>query len=161
MARRLVRCTSAGNLLDADDTEPASLQAGEQDMQNSFLPGLLGRRKLQLPEIPTKSQECKARIGRVTVKLKKGLVYDEEVDAIVNSTSQTLTLGAGNASRAMLQKAGSSIQDECNRKYPKGIQFGEIAETGGGNLYCGYIFHGCLKYWTTEENLNRFCDVVS
>lgn len=88
----------------------------------------------------------------MTVKLKKGLVYDEEVDAIVNSTSQTLTLGAGNASRAMLQKAGSSIQDECNRKYPKGIQFGEIAETGGGNLYCGYIFHGCLKYWTTEES---------
>lgn len=152
MARRLVRCTSAGNLLDADDTEPASLQAGEQDMQNSFLPGLLGRRKSQLPVTPTKSQECKARIGRVTVKLKKGLVYDEEVDAIVNSTSQTLTLGAGNASRAMLQKAGSSIQDECNRKYPKGIQFGEIAETGGGNLYCGYIFHGCLKYWTTEES---------
>lgn len=45
MARKLVRCTSAGNLLNADDTEPTSQQADEEDMQNSFLPGLLGRRK--------------------------------------------------------------------------------------------------------------------
>jgi O-acetyl-ADP-ribose deacetylase (regulator of RNase III) len=79
-------------------------------------------------------------------------VYEEEVDAIANSTSQTLTLNAGNASRAMVTRAGNSIQDECKRKYPNGITFGEIAETGGGNLYCGYIFHGCLKFWTAEES---------
>lgn len=86
------------------------------------------------------------------VKLKKGLVYDEEVDVIVNSMLQMLMFGVGNVFWVMLQKVGFFIQDECNRKYLKGIQFGEIVEIGGGNLYCGYIFYGCLKYWIMEES---------
>ncbi|XP_062571657.1 protein mono-ADP-ribosyltransferase PARP14-like isoform X3 [Saccostrea cucullata] len=151
MARRITRSASSGNLLEADDGSSKAPPLDEDDdLKSSFLPGLLGRRKKRLPS--EKPKDCQARIGRVKVTLKKGLVYEEEVDAIVNSTSQTLTLDAGNASRAMLQKAGRSIQQECTRKYPDGIKFGELAETGGGELYCGYIFHGCLKYWRAEES---------
>jgi hypothetical protein len=49
MARRMVRCVSSGNLLDADDgagTTPSS--DDENEMKNSFLPGLLGKRKYAL-----------------------------------------------------------------------------------------------------------------
>ncbi|XP_061165012.1 protein mono-ADP-ribosyltransferase PARP15-like [Saccostrea echinata] len=151
MARRITRSASSGNLLEADDgTSKAPPLDEDDDLKSSFLPGLLGKRKKRLPS--AKPKECQARFGRVKVTLKKGLVYEEEVDAIVNSTSQTLTLDAGNASLAMLEKTGRSIQEECKRKYPDGIKFGELAETGGGDLYCGYVFHGCLKYWRAEES---------
>lgn len=42
MARRLVRCSSAGNLLDADDTVASPTPIDDHDMKTSFLPGLLG-----------------------------------------------------------------------------------------------------------------------
>ena len=51
-------------------------------------------------------------------------------------------------SNALLQAAGRNIQREVSRGYPNGIQLGEIAITGGHNLYCALVYHCCLGKWS-------------
>lgn len=47
----------------------------------------------------------------------------------------------------MLQTGGQSLQVECSANYPNGIQFGDVAETSGGNLQCSKVFHGSMCKW--------------
>lgn len=42
---------------------------------------------------------------------------------------------------------GDTIQQECQSKYPNGLNTGEIAVTGGGNLTCKVVCHGALPAW--------------
>ena len=51
----------------------------------------------------------------------------------------------------MLKEAGDELQDECNRKYPRGVTYGDIAVTGGGKLRCKEVYHVCCKTWNGEE----------
>lgn len=68
-----------------------------------------------------------------------------KVDVIVNTVSPKLELRHGFLSHSILTSAGHTIQQECNLKYKKGIQHGEIAITSAGNLHeHKYIFHCAL-----------------
>lgn len=51
----------------------------------------------------------------------------------------------------MLDAAGAGLQTECKRKYPTGIQKGDVAVTGPGNLKCKFIFHGCLQKYGSSD----------
>ncbi|XP_033899512.3 protein mono-ADP-ribosyltransferase PARP14-like [Acipenser ruthenus] len=75
-------------------------------------------------------------VSGVTVTLKKGDVTKETVDAIVNSTNNSLNLDSG-VSGAILNAAGSSVVDECTKL---GSQPSDgVVCTGGGNLNCKHI----------------------
>lgn len=74
-----------------------------------------------------------------------------KVDVIVNSTTYKLELRLGRGSKALLTAAGAGLQTECNEKYPTGIQKGEVAVTGPGNLRCKFIFHGCLNRYGSQD----------
>ena len=41
----------------------------------------------------------------------------------------------GTLSKMLSEAAGPSLQQECGTKYPQGIQHGEIAVLGGGNIH--------------------------
>lgn len=66
---------------------------------------------------------------------------------IVNTASKNLNLSQGAVSLSISKTGGDSIQQECKTKYPEGINFGEIAVTGGGNLACKIVCHGALPSW--------------
>ncbi|MGH0142107.1 UNVERIFIED_CONTAM: hypothetical protein FKN15_041281 [Acipenser sinensis] len=75
-------------------------------------------------------------VSGVKVTLKKGDVTKETVDAIVNSTNNSLNLDSG-VSGAILNAAGSSVVDECTKL---GSQPSDgVVCTGGGNLSCKHI----------------------
>lgn len=71
-----------------------------------------------------------------------------QVDVIINSTSSNLQLTHGAVSQSLLNAGGQSLQSECTKKYPKGVNPGEIAVTGGGKLECKNVYHGALTGWS-------------
>lgn len=68
----------------------------------------------------------------------------------MNTTSRDLNLSAGLVSQSLLRAGGSGLQDECKKKYPRGINSGEVAVTKGGNLKCKIVLHGCLEPWRSD-----------
>ncbi|XP_071137975.1 protein mono-ADP-ribosyltransferase PARP14-like [Mytilus edulis] len=88
--------------------------------------------------------------GNIKIRIEKGELAKMDIDAIVNTTSQDLNLSAGLVSQSLLRAGGSGLQDECNHKYPRGINSGEVAVTKGGNLKCKIVLHGCLEPWRSD-----------
>lgn len=77
-----------------------------------------------------------------------------QTDVVVNSTSQKLNLTDGLGSKALFKAAGDQIQSEISAKYPDGVVCGELAISGGHNLYCALVFHCFLKRWTEGDKDN-------
>ena len=73
--------------------------------------------------------------------------FNFQADVIVNSVDYDLVLSKGRSSNAIAEEGGSSIQSECQSKYPSGISEDEVAITGGGNLNCKNIYHITLPKW--------------
>ena len=70
-----------------------------------------------------------------------------QVDAIVNSTTTSLELDNGALSTSVLDAGGDEIQKECRKVAPKGIKFGEVVMTSGGQLPCKFVVHGAARNW--------------
>ncbi|XP_052088524.1 protein mono-ADP-ribosyltransferase PARP14-like isoform X2 [Mytilus californianus] len=87
--------------------------------------------------------------GSIEIKVVKGELAKMRVDAIVNTTSKGLQLNQGAVSASLLREGGRRLQDECSKKYPQGVDYGEVAVTTGGNLNCNIVCHGCLDQWNT------------
>ncbi|XP_061089956.1 protein mono-ADP-ribosyltransferase PARP14-like [Conger conger] len=88
------------------------------------------------PRLPKPGSDCIVDSGGITIILKKGDITKEVVDAIVNSSNNSLNLDTG-VSGAILKAAGKSVQDECAKL---GTQNEDgVVVTGGGNLKCKHI----------------------
>ena len=87
-----------------------------------------------------------------------------QVDVVVNSSNPLLNLKMGRLSTEIMQAAGSKIQDECEKNYPAGIGFGQLAVTSGGNMRCKALFHGTIGSWDHghgyAETVSCFLNVV-
>ncbi|XP_046343205.2 protein mono-ADP-ribosyltransferase PARP14-like [Haliotis rufescens] len=90
-----------------------------------------------------------------SVTIVKGNIVHQDVDVVVNSTSSSLCLASGQLSAAIYEAAGDSIQEECRRNYPTGVETEEIAETSGGHLPSRRIYHTSLGGWS-EQNYRAF-----
>ncbi|KAL5012887.1 hypothetical protein ScPMuIL_011438 [Solemya velum] len=100
----------------------------------------------------TRSSRPVVNVGKISVSIIKGNLNEESADVIVSSSNSKLHLKDGRASAALLAAAGDNIQTECDENYPNGIQPGEVAITGPGNLHCCKIYHACLpKYKGSTE----------
>lgn len=75
----------------------------------------------------------------------------KKVDVIVNTASSDLNLSQGAVSASIVKYGGDSIQQECQSKYPNGINPGEIASTSGGKLDCKMVCHGALPPWDKDK----------
>ncbi|XP_052769167.1 E3 ubiquitin-protein ligase MYCBP2-like isoform X2 [Mya arenaria] len=84
---------------------------------------------------------------KMNVKIKIGNLSAEEADVLVNSANQTLQLKTGRISNSMLTVAGPKLQQECTRRYPNGIAFGEVAVTKGYGLKCKNVYHVAVPVW--------------
>ncbi|KAJ8298129.1 hypothetical protein KUTeg_024660 [Tegillarca granosa] len=90
-------------------------------------------------------------VGNINVKVIVGSMDVQKVDVVVNSTSSDLKLNSRpGLSKSLLEKAGESLQDECDEKYPNGIKVGEIAITNGHRLNCQKVFHGTFPCWYSK-----------
>ncbi|XP_067657899.1 protein mono-ADP-ribosyltransferase PARP14-like [Haliotis asinina] len=88
----------------------------------------------------------------VEITVKVGELSKTKADVIVNTTNKGLRLNQGAVSMAILTEGGYTIQNECNIRYRKGIEFGDVVETGGGNLRCKSVYHTCLPKWDDSSN---------
>lgn len=77
--------------------------------------------------------------------------YISQVDVIVNSAADSLSLNQGAISSSIATAAGPDLQKECHLKYPEGIAEGDMACTGGHNLACKTILHLALSHWTPDK----------
>nr|KAG5698672.1 hypothetical protein BaRGS_022560 [Batillaria attramentaria] len=84
-------------------------------------------------------------------------ISDQQVDVVVNTTSPKLELTNGAVSASILDAAGPSLQRECRKKYPQGINPGDVAQTKGHGLVCKEVYHVTLSHWSddAEEDLKH------
>jgi len=75
------------------------------------------------------------------------------VDVIVNRIRGDLNLSSGAASKALLQAAGTSLQDECSkyRQEHGELMIGDFLVTDGGELCCQYVFHVNIPLYSSES----------
>lgn len=68
---------------------------------------------------------------------------------MVNTTNKDLkSLKQGRVSKSILDAAGSELSTECRNKYPRGIEYCEVAVTPSFQLkQCKKIYHGGIPFF--------------
>ncbi|XP_061184934.1 uncharacterized protein LOC133192948 [Saccostrea echinata] len=74
-----------------------------------------------------------------------------KADVLVCSGPKDLQLSNGGLSEALLRVAGREMQDELNQNYSNGVEYGDIAVSGGHRLQCKFVYHGALPKWGTSQ----------
>lgn len=88
------------------------------------------------------------------LNIEIGSILDDskEYDCIILATNTKLELHNAPLANQILKKAGSVIQDELNKNYPKGINSNTIAISSGGSLKCvKYIIYVYVSDWNTAN----------
>ncbi len=85
--------------------------------------------------------------GRV-IRVKKGDLTVQRVDAIVNAANEHLAHGGGLAG-AIVSAGGWDIQKESNEVAP--VPTGGAASTGAGSLPCRRVIHAVGPIWRSHE----------
>uniref|UniRef100_A0A8C5Q2L0 Poly [ADP-ribose] polymerase n=1 Tax=Leptobrachium leishanense TaxID=445787 RepID=A0A8C5Q2L0_9ANUR len=88
------------------------------------------------------------KIGSIIYQVKTGDITKEDTDIIVNSSNNNFTLKAG-VSKAILEAAGQSVEDECKQLGAQPHK-GHII-TQAGNLLCKKILHVHLSNSTADR----------
>lgn len=63
------------------------------------------------------------------------------------NAASSLNLRSGSASYSLMKQGGAQLQSECEKLYPSGIQDGEVAVIGPGNLNCDNVYLSSLPAW--------------
>ncbi|XP_050406446.1 protein mono-ADP-ribosyltransferase PARP14 [Patella vulgata] len=108
---------------------------------------------------------AKGNEGTVTSKTRMSLVTAdiawEETEAVVNSTNGRLDLSQGAIAGALRKRGGDELQADCKKKYPKGIQLGEIAKTLAFNMkFTKYIYHCNLPEYQKDESMKVLKETI-
>lgn len=84
------------------------------------------------------------------IRLVKGDITNQEVDAVVNAANPSL-LGGGGVDGAINRRGGSIILQECKEirrtLFPKGLPVGKAVLTSGGDLNAKYVIHTVGPIW--------------
>ncbi|XP_053327136.1 protein mono-ADP-ribosyltransferase PARP9 [Spea bombifrons] len=95
-------------------------------------------------------------INGLKLHLQVGCIEDQSSTVIVNSISSDLNLSFGRISNAILQRAGSQLQEEINRfKQRRGSS---LIPTKGFGLPCEYVYHVILTSYSgsaTESDIGE------
>ncbi|XP_071793732.1 protein mono-ADP-ribosyltransferase PARP15-like isoform X2 [Asterias amurensis] len=96
----------------------------------------------------------------LAIKLTKGSIAMETVDAIVNTTGSDLDMKNGMVSQAIFQAAGPTLQQECDfwKDALGSVAQWSFIDTGPGRLNCQKIYH-CVcegyKQFKSEQLLKQ------
>lgn len=94
--------------------------------------------------------------GRI-LRVKRGDITDEKVDAIVNAANSHLQHGGGVAG-AIVRKGGRIIQEESNKiGY---VPVGNAAVTTAGSLPAKYVIHAVGPVWGEGEEDEKLKSAV-
>lgn len=89
-------------------------------------------------------------VGGAKLRLVKGDITDQDVDAIVNAATPNL-MGGGGVDGAIHRKGGPKILEECkrirSREWPQGLPTGKAVITSGGNLNAKHVIHTVGPIW--------------
>jgi O-acetyl-ADP-ribose deacetylase (regulator of RNase III) len=108
-------------------------------------------------EIPVDVQFEKAyRPGR-TIRIGRGDITAEKVDAIVNAANSQLAHGGGVAG-AIVKNGGPIIQEESNRIAP--VPVGGAAVTGAGALPARFVIHAVGPRWGEGDEARKLAEAI-
>jgi len=99
------------------------------------------------------------KVGNVLIKVVKGDITEEDVEAVVNAANSFLRHGGGVAG-AIVRKGGKVIQQESDKivKERGRVPVGEAVWTSAGNLKAKYVIHTVGPVWgegEEEEKLRK------
>lgn len=103
-------------------------------------------------EAPTKDDPKMTCRHGTTIKILSGELGRQKADVLVCSTNSDLKLGIAGVGKNLLQHGGDDLQNECDKKYPSGIGFDQIATIPGGKLECRCIYLGRLRNWIEGQS---------
>ncbi|XP_056005276.1 protein mono-ADP-ribosyltransferase PARP14-like isoform X3 [Ostrea edulis] len=106
-------------------------------------------RPVPAPRVQSGPYRCAE--SNIVIKLIKGDLAKQEGDVIVCSVGQDLHLNKGQASRNLLKEGGQGLMADIETNYPNGVQLGELANIGGGNLRCQELYLGYLPNWSDTK----------
>ncbi|PZM85493.1 MAG: O-acetyl-ADP-ribose deacetylase [Candidatus Melainabacteria bacterium] len=88
------------------------------------------------------------KVGNKIIRLVRGDITREEVDAIVNAANSTL-MGGGGVDGAIHRAGGPQILEECKqiRAIQGPLPPGQAVITGGGKLKAQYVIHTVGPIW--------------
>ena len=99
------------------------------------------------------------------LSVAQGDIADEDVDIIVNTTSEDMNLTSNAVSKAILRKAGDRLQKACRQAIDSGLNLchGEIAATNSfGSLHCQKVLHAHVPpHSTTTDHSALIQDIVT
>ena len=88
--------------------------------------------------------------GKTKVRLVRGDITDQDVDAIVNAANSSL-LGGGGVDGAVHRRGGPEILAACKRvrekEWPAGLPPGKAVITTGGRLKARHVIHTVGPIW--------------
>jgi O-acetyl-ADP-ribose deacetylase (regulator of RNase III) len=89
------------------------------------------------------------------IRLAKGDITKQEVDAIVNAANSSL-MGGGGVDGAIHRAGGPEILEECKRiraeKYSEGLPAGQAVATTAGRLAAKWVIHTVGPVYSKSED---------
>lgn len=99
-------------------------------------------------------------MNNITVNIVKGDITEESSDVIVNSASTNMKLGSTPIGKALLNKVGPSLQNECDAFISRSheLKSGIVACTHTcGGLKCKVVFHVHIDRVESIPDIVRMC----
>lgn len=94
------------------------------------------------------------QIGDTTLRIVRGDITEQEVDAVVNAANSSL-LGGGGVDGAIHRRGGPEILAECKQlragRFRNGLPTGEAVATTAGNLPAKRVIHTVGPVWSGGE----------
>ena len=93
--------------------------------------------------------------GKTKVRVVRGDITDQDVDAIVNAANSSL-MGGGGVDGAVHRRGGPEILEACRRirgeEWPAGLPPGKAVITTGGRLKARHVIHTVGPVWAGGRN---------
>lgn len=100
-------------------------------------------------------------VGDCTIRIVRGNLVEEHVDAIVNAANENLAHGGGVAG-AIVRAGGAAIQEESEAlvRAEGPVATGSAAATGAGSLPCEYVIHAVGPIWGSGNERAKLAAAV-